>query len=490
MRPFFILWSSWRKGKVHNGLFAALAAFTLAYLFLRMVRIPITHDEAGTILNFAQQPLWDILTYKDPIPNNHIFNTLLVKGSHAVFGLAEWACRWPNLMAGALYILYGFLLLRLLTGIHNFKSIAGIILLLGNPYLLEFFALARGYGLSVGLMMASLYYIQRGKLRDHWFSLGFAALAVYANLTLLNYFIPLLTLVLFLRWKDSLKDYLRSILPALVISLVLTGLLALPVIRMIGTDQFRFWGTKGFMADTLEPLLRSSLMGEAYFGTWTGTLFTVILVVSGILLFLYAIRMLWKRRFKAMHQPRFQLLFLFFGTLFYNILQHHIAGVPYLNARTALFFYPLYCLALLAILTEEKGFPRVKSALIVVLTGFSIWHMSRTWNLHSSREWWFDGDNRKVMEWIASDTAGRPDDKASLKCNWLFQPSLTYYVKTRYADVTGLPPYNKTIDTSELVDYYYITSDDRNAWFDRHYVVAQSFAWDSRFLMKKKPLKE
>ncbi len=488
MRPFFILWSWWRKGYIHNTLFVGMATGFLTYLLLRITKIPITHDEAGTILNFSRQPLWDILTYKDPIPNNHILNTLFIKWSTAVFGLAEWACRWPNFIAGFLYIGSGFLLLRHLAGKHSFKSLAGIIVLLGNPYLLEFFGLARGYGLSVGLMMTSLYFVIRGKEKDQLYCLVFAALAVYANLTLLNYFIPLFVLVILLKRKDSLKAYLRSALPALFISFILSALLALPVIKMLKTDQFRFWGNNGFFADTFQPLLLSSLMGESYFGKMTGTVITWIILFACLVMAISAVRMVWRRRFKALHQPRFQLLFLFFGTLLYNILQHLIIGVPYLNARTALFYYPLFSLALFAELVEEDKYVRFKNRVLVVLTCFSIWHMTRTWNLHSSREWWFDGDNKKVMAWIVADRTGKKNGKAGLKCNWLFQPSLTYYVKTRYPEQIDLPPYSQTIDTSELVDYYYITSDDRSPWFETNYTVAQSFAWDSRFLMKKKQL--
>lgn len=490
MRPFFILWSWWRKGYVHNTLFAGMVAGFLIYIFLRITTIPVTHDEAGTILSFSRQSLWDILTYKDPIPNNHILNTLLIKGSTTVFGLAEWACRWPNFLAGLLYIGCGFLLLRRLNGKHSFKSLAGIILLLGNPYLLEFFGLARGYGLSVGLMMTSLYFIIRGKEKDQLYSLAFAALSVYANLTLLNYFIPLFLLVIVLKRQDSLKAYLGSVLPALIISFILIALLVLPVIKMLKTDQFRFWGQKGFFADTFQPLLESSLMGESYFGKMTGTVFTWFILLACLLLAISAVWTVWRHRIKALHQARFQLLFLFFGTLLYNILQHLIVGVPYLNARTALFYYPLFSLALFAELGNDDKYARFKNVLLLVLTGFSIWHMTRTWNLHSSREWWFDGDNKKVMAWIAADRIGNKNEKASLKCNWLFQPSLTYYVKTRYPEQIDLPPYSHTIDTSELVDYYYITSDDRSPWFETNYTVAQSYAWGSRFLMKKKQLHE
>ena len=76
------------------------------------------------------------------------------------------------------------------------------------------------------------------------------------------------------------------------------------------------------------------------------------------------------------------------------------------------------------------------------------------------------------------------------KCNWLFQPSMTFYVKSDFRQTISPPPYHQSIDTTELVDYYYITSDDYNgnsaSWFRSHYEVLQSFAWDSRFLMKKK----
>lgn len=455
------------------------------YLFFRITLIPITHDEAGTILNFSTQPVWDIVTFKDPVPNNHIFHTLLVKALTTVFGYDEFICRLPNFIGGLIYWIFGFLLLRKINKGHLAWVLAGLVFLLGNPYLIEFFGLARGYGLSIAWMMVSIYLLMQGGHRYLYLSLLVAGLGVYTNLTTLNFFIPLCVLIftMLLDQKETRKPGL--IIPIVIFILVIASV-GLPVSKMVSTDQFQFWGSNGFYSDTFLGLLRSSLMGKKYFGAATFEIFQALIIIVSLLVGYGTLRIVKRNRKKALHIPAFQLGFLFFATLIYNIAQNMIFKIPFLNARTALLFYPLFVLASYSMFLKLNKPVSWKISLIVPILGIALWHIKTCFNMNSTYEWWFDADNKKVMQAIsAAPKPEKPNEKISLKCNWLFQPSLTYYTKIDYSEVVAEPPYNKSIDTSEIVDYYYITSEDRNDWFERNYSVYQAYAWDSRFLMKK-----
>lgn len=60
---------------------------------------PIRYDEAATWIDYASQPLAKALAdYR--FPNNHLFHTLLVHVSAALFGDEPWALRLPAFVAG------------------------------------------------------------------------------------------------------------------------------------------------------------------------------------------------------------------------------------------------------------------------------------------------------------------------------------------------------------------------------------------------------
>ncbi|MBK7606310.1 MAG: hypothetical protein IPI18_03390 [Saprospiraceae bacterium] len=468
----------------------AEGAFTLAmlsYIILRAVKIPVTHDEAGTILNYASRSIYSIITYEDPIPNNHLLNTLLIKFSISVLGLNEFACRLPNLIGGFMYLWFGIKISNLFSQKKIIQT-CFLLLLVANPYLTEFFALARGYGLSIGFMMGSLYYYfswQEGANKGIW-AMILGALGVYANLTLLNYFIPLCGIML-VGWFQRPRDW-RLLFSTVFIIIVLMMALYLPITKMIRTEQFVYWGSRGFYQDTFVPLLNASLMGKKYFGSATAVVFTwfifiLILIQSvaiGLSMFLT----------KPLRVIYFNSICIFFFAVLYNILQNKLFNIPFLNARTALFFYPLLMMGSIGALLYFHGIPWLRiviKAIFTILFIFSIVHIYRSYNLHSSYEWWFDGDNKRVVSIIGRDViTNHRSAPATLHCDWIFQPSLTFYTKGQANPYIVPPPYNKGIDTVEVADYYYITSDDMNDWIKEKYDTLSVFAWGSRLLMKKK----
>lgn len=476
-----------RKGLLQGSpfLFSEIGQFILpgacfVYILLRAIKIPITHDEAGTILNFSTQSVWNIISYQDPIPNNHLLNTLLIKLSTTLFGFNALSCRLPNIVAGLIFLLTSYKISYILFKMALLRFVFQI-LMISNPYVIEFFSLARGYGLSISLMTLSLYFLLLETERKILLAILFGALATYANITQLNYLIPLLAIILY--WSVSQRFLTRTfILKSLSILLIMSGLLVIPILKMIRTNQFSYWGNSGFWNETFLPLLKSSVQGEGYFSGMTTTIFILVIVLS----LLYSVLKLMYRWCGNEDNISNSLIlnFVFFGAIVYNVAQHYMFDIPYLNARTAIFFYPLYILAVSSNITGLNNKKFNKGMIIYALFGvFGLLHISRTYNLHSSYEWWYDGDNKKVIDKLERSRTEKP---VSFKCNWLFQPSLTYYIKAEKHNKILPPPYQKSIDTSELVDYYYITSDDLNDWFRQNYIVDTSYAWNSRYLMKKK----
>ncbi|MGN6676226.1 MAG: hypothetical protein ACTHKL_00395, partial [Streptosporangiaceae bacterium] len=117
------------------------------YLALRAVDVAFTTDEAASYTIFhGGQFVQDA--------NNQWLNTASMIVAQAVFGQSDWAFRLPNLLAFGLYAGSALVLVAGLR--HTAARIVALVVLLTDPFLLEFFGLARGYGLSVAFSAAAL----------------------------------------------------------------------------------------------------------------------------------------------------------------------------------------------------------------------------------------------------------------------------------------------------------------------------------------------
>jgi len=67
--------------------------------------------------------------------------------------------RLPNILAHVVYLICTLVLLKRFQ--HTILQIAGFVILNLNPFFLDFFFLARGYGLALAFLMMSLYLLVR-----------------------------------------------------------------------------------------------------------------------------------------------------------------------------------------------------------------------------------------------------------------------------------------------------------------------------------------
>ena len=153
-----------------------------------------------------------------------------------LFGDSELALRLPNLLAHALFLYASArIALRATTGV---VALAAFLLLNAHPYLLDFFPLARGYGLACGWMMlslwqASLYLRQDGRRMRHLaIALAAAVLSAMSHVIMVTYLLAF-TLTLALFWLYGQRTAKRTAPswkePALLVAGVALGLaLVLP----------------------------------------------------------------------------------------------------------------------------------------------------------------------------------------------------------------------------------------------------------------------
>jgi len=184
---------------VYKILILVSSFFFVGFEAVRAARAPLTYDEANTYLSFISSNILAIFNFNTA--NNHFLNSLLAKISSAVAGSSEFVLRLPNLLAFAAYLLFAFLILDRFVK-TKIIVLCGYLLLSLNPFVLDYFSLCRGYGLSLGFLMASLFFFfsfldkELGHKPDAYrrlqFSLTALSLGILANFSLLNVYLGLI----------------------------------------------------------------------------------------------------------------------------------------------------------------------------------------------------------------------------------------------------------------------------------------------------------
>ena len=488
--------------KINTAIFWVAGILLLAFSSYRAWNIPMTVDEGTTWFVYAQFPLIDVFLNRPVNTNNHFLNTFLIKFTTSLFGGGIVAIRLSSLFGHLLYIIFSFKLIKLISN-RTIVVLTAIVLLHFNPYLNDFFGLARGYSLSWGMMMASMYYLYQYILLEKnkhiaW-SFVFAVLSVYSILIQLNYFLGLIAafnfvfLLQYLRSKNLSAEmaeenrqnwffffFKKNKIP-LIASTVLFALLAYPISFL--RNQNEFYGNRaGFMQDTIMTLVNQSLFSKKYFGSdFPEVLVGIAITVYVVVLFL-SIKKLIKNNFTKRDIGASAFCILFTIPCWSTIAQFHLLGTPYLADRTGLILVPLFSMIPIFFFTyfKEKKWLQIL-ACAIPLTAYS-YHFYNSANTFTTREWWFDTNNKDVINYMLEN-----EDLSEQRTLGLYgwnSPSFTYHVKDwKLEDKIKIVRRNQ-LKKEEFYDYYYI----EGTWLDKisreEYEVIENF--DSRVLLKRK----
>jgi hypothetical protein len=177
------------ENKVRAGSVIVLSTIVFAYIATKATVSSFTHDESFSYLHFISQSFMDIISNQGAYSNNHVLNTLGMKYAEIIFGSSEVSLWLPNLIMLLVFFMYTFLLFRKSDPV---LCISVFILMITNTALIDFFGLARGYGMSIGFMIMSLYHLISAYNIDKnkhliLFNVG-ALLAILSNFTMLSFY--------------------------------------------------------------------------------------------------------------------------------------------------------------------------------------------------------------------------------------------------------------------------------------------------------------
>lgn len=400
----------------------------LTYVVFRAVTFSITHDEC---LSFS---IIQGLPFQVNSANNHVLNTFLMDWSSYFFGTSEIALRLPNVISFGFYLLGVFLLVK---NKNTGLAFIGFTLLCIQPALLEYFSLARGYGISIGFMMLSLYFLTRINFReeekkklitDSFLTILFASLATHANLSMINYLIALLGLLTLQYILSSFQPAQRKLKTHFLFAFVVFFGMAFVFFEaerlLLLQERNELYFGEESMIKMFESLASANNYLLAYFdGSIQGTEYVVLAC-----LMVGALFVIWKKQYDG---PLLRLGLIIVFILFGLFLEAHLFKSKYPSGRSALFFVPLFALYLFLLI--EKSISVFKIKPFVYLPFFLLFSAILYLNFYfsilrnSTKEWEFDAKTKEMMIYLKTQTQ-QANQKYTIANYWLFEPSINYYI--------------------------------------------------------------
>ncbi|TND10434.1 MAG: hypothetical protein FD123_76 [Bacteroidetes bacterium] len=426
------------------------------YIVLRAYLLSFTVDENGTYGMFVSRGIVLPEVYDHFSANDHPLNTAMMIFFEKIFGSGELSLRFPNVLAGLLYLFSTAMMVRRMR--PALFSAAAFLVLNLNPYLVQYFSLARGYGLACGLTAFAFWqawrYFEDGyRFRHLLAAMLTSSLAVYANFTYLNLYLPAVGLLgLFAFWKPGAGQIAfksRIAHPALVLTVVsVTLLVVIPVaMKMKAAGALFTGGAIFFWEHTVQSVIEASLFDTP----GSLELKAPLALLVEIMYWLSAAAVLawttwgWIKKKRPVF-PLFVLLALTLSVVSI-LLQYELMGTEYVTLRMALFLlWPFLLLLLLA--AEKIPGPKIIPAIVCVLLAAPLtYHFAGTLSLYHGFGWPTGEDNKAVVKLLEEYRGKQP---AGTRLRIGIEPVLV---------VTGFDYYKKTV----LFSQYDIT--DHAAYF-------------------------
>ena len=202
--------------------FLVLACAAWAYVIARAFLVPVAHDEAGAFHMF-------VLT-GDFVPfvtgwnaGNHLTQDALAQVSYFLFGESLIGLRMWSVLS---FLLYAWYLWRCGPWFRSsMVRRCTWAALLCVPFMIEFFSLARGYGLAMAFWSMTIFhttrYLQERAYRDLLFALAGLALSLWSLLSMLMILAGVLAaLAAFVLRDGSLRRSPRRLVPIVLLGVV------------------------------------------------------------------------------------------------------------------------------------------------------------------------------------------------------------------------------------------------------------------------------
>jgi hypothetical protein len=459
------------------------------YLILRAYFVEPLHDEVATFFHYIETGIfWGDEALLDA--NNHLLNSFLSHQLYLWFGPNFFFLRLPNLLS---FILFYWALYQLVKPINK-ALLRGVLLvaLAGIPFILDYFAYTRGYGISLAFFLAALVFLIRFTKTLSSYSIFiaylFLVIAVYANLTYLLSCVLAIGFVIIIQLLNLKK--IKKITHFSLLSfhgvLVLSILPAINFAEKLREGGALYYGSlEGFWEVTGKTITNYTLFFDANWFKW-------VLLLMGILL-IATLLYIWKRKgtLDFFLKNETVIAWFLFGHIGAILFLAHFRGVNYPEDRVGMYLIPLSILLFAYILNNWKW----SSYGILILLVFPILFITKI-NLNTSV---FSPQDR-MSDSFFNEVIKEVNPKSSIsvyplmRLSWAWQDRKQEIKNT----VSDLKSFNTAADIvltrevlkhkkSELDQYVLFTKDENSGFlaYRRKKPFVKSVVFDSTFTVNE-----
>jgi hypothetical protein len=464
--------------KVEQYLAFALFASVFVYLIIRAVNVQLVHDEVVTYFIYMHHGnWWPFKNYVDA--NNHLLFSALGNLFSSIVGHhLPLTPRVPSLLAFPVLAIYSWKIAKCF-GSSLFNRWLFIIPLATAPYFIEFFALGRGYGLSMAFLIAGVFYLLRFlrhyQIHQSYLSLLFLTLALYSNLTLIFIAIIAFSLIAF-QWFATKKERHSQLLLQFVLFGITTGWAVWYSLQLKNINKLYYGYVDSFVQKSLGSLSELLLFTKEPAILWAQT-------IAFLTVFVFAIVYLLKGNIGQNLKSRPTVAFpvLLGGSVCAILLANLILDVRFPSDRGLLYFFPLFTGSLYFI-AQKLNLKAVSIPLFAIMMLFPVslvLDMNTTHSLFWNQERIKPAFHQKIDSYIENNEFPPPiGGKSILATVWsVSKPQNTTYVTDLQSGNMGFYP--DSVATFQLAD----TSDYPSIL--RHYTVIDHDSISSLSLLKR-----
>lgn len=417
----------------------ALIVILLRFAFCtyRAATQSITHDEAFTYLRFVSGD-WSN-SYQAYDANNHILYTILARISVWCLGNSEFSLRLPSLIAGLALSVGVYFVLRPIRS-QAIRSIAFLAILL-HPLLLDFSVAARGYGLSLALLVWASYFTWNSRYVIAGILLG---LTTAANLTAAFPAIAMILAagVISLRVQVGAKMAFASLI----------SFLTLCYLPLQSASPANFYVGLQTLTESVFNLVLLSIRTNFARAGMFGTEAAAKLIQQLVLPFVIGAMFLAMRSTRTLQKWLAPLTLCL--SIFGLVAAHQLFAVLYPADRTGLWLIPLFFIAWAFSVDEERlsSIRLIHAALaIAILIQFGTQIQTRYFVI-----WAFDQHTSEVAEWLKKKTENRPQGSVSVSTSMARHPAMEYY--RMQLPIPALQPIKRQAEAPLSGHDYYVLS--------------------------------
>ncbi|MGP8213964.1 MAG: hypothetical protein ACLQQ4_00230 [Bacteroidia bacterium] len=413
------------------------------YIAIRTYSVDITNDEAYSFHNVKK--FW----YAEALctANTHWLNSLAIKAALLFNSENNWQIRWFSTLSALVFYIIGFLWIQSLEKAY-LKFFAFALLLL-NPFVIDYFGLARGYasGLmfeSIGMLLF-LTNLENSKRPVAFAALLCSGLSAIANFSFVYFFAGFGIVYFFTYYLKPRTGFLKNR------NFYIDALLTVAILSLI----IRAWifiircsNDTGAGTDVITDVSYSFMAALLYRNFNIGNFFAITLSCIPILLIalmcVYGVFKYKKHKQKVFYYSSL-ILSIILTILCINFVCFKIV-LPY--GRSALFMFPLICIAITYFLDSILA-SLLKKIILTAMGVALLFNFTRTINFTRTFDFIEQEDTKNVFNYVDSIGAKHIEVNRTL-----------YGVYVNYYQLTDKMKYHFKADKfnpdSNLIHYDYL----------------------------------